>query len=61
MKISGQAVVNAVAWLYRTFLKGRNVKIGGTEVALPSQGQSAVPPPRTGLDQPHQFNKGPLR
>jgi hypothetical protein len=61
MKISGQTIANAVAWIYKTFLRGRVVKIGGQEVTLPSQGQSAVPPPRTGLDQPHQFNKGPLR
>jgi hypothetical protein len=51
----------------RAFVKGgilrkildalKGVKIttpGGTDILL-NQGDSAVPPPRTGLDQPHKF------
>lgn len=44
MKISLQAIVDALAAIYRAFLKGRTVKIGGQDVTLPSQRQ--VPPLR---------------
>jgi hypothetical protein len=40
-------------------VKGTEIKTkGGTVIAL-DLNQSAVPPPRTGLDQPHQPNSGP--
>lgn len=50
MKISWQAIVDAIAAIYKAFFKGKTV--GG--VVLPSKGQGATPP-GTGLDLPHKF------
>ena len=47
-----QWVANLIAWAYRTFLKGRTVKIGGQDVVLPSQGPGL--PGQASLDStPH--------
>jgi hypothetical protein len=59
MKFPIQSVVTGLAWLYKTFLKGRVVKVGGQDVTLPSQGN--VPPLRGSQfdSKPHQPNSGP--
>lgn len=65
MKISIQAVLDAVAAIYRAFFKGKTIKVGGQDVTLPNQKPTVFPSGQSPFDStPHKLeppNLGPRR